>query len=66
MNYDLHGDGGGEQISYEKGRGQPEAEGVLEAAFDGNHGWFWRNRVAADVKLTLKTKGVYSDIQQMK
>ena len=66
VNYDLHGDGGGEQISYEKGRGQPKAEGVLEAAFDGNHGWFWRNRGAADVKLTLKTEGAYSDIKQMK
>ena len=66
VNYDLHGDGGGQEISYEKGRGQPKAEGILEAAFDGNHGWFWRNRGAADVKLTIKTEGVYSDIQQMK
>lgn len=66
VNYDLHGDGGGQEISYEKGRGQPKAEGVLEAAFDGNHGWFWRNRGAADVKLTLKTEGAYSDIKQMK
>ena len=24
---------------YAKGRGVPKAEGVLEAAFDGNHGW---------------------------
>ncbi len=66
VNYDLHGDGGGEQISYEKGRGVPKAEGVLEAAFDGNHGWFWRNRGDADVKLTLKTNGAYADIKQMK
>lgn len=66
VNFDLHGDGGGQEISYEKGRGQPKAEGVLEAAFDGNHGWFWRNRGDADVSLTLKTKGAYSDIKQMK
>jgi hypothetical protein len=66
VNFDLHGDGGGQEISYEKGRGQPEAKGVLEAAFDGNHGWFWRNRGDADVNLTLKTEGAYSDIKQMK
>jgi hypothetical protein len=66
VNFDLHGDNGAEQISYEKGRGQPKAEGVLEAAFDGNHGWFWRNRGDADVKLTLKTDGAYSDIKEMK
>lgn len=66
VNFDMHGDGGGEQISYEKGRGVPNAEGVLEAAFDGNHGWFWRNRGAAEVSLTLKTEGAYSDIKQMK
>lgn len=65
VNFDLHGDGGGENISYEKGRGVEEDEGVLEAAFDGNHGWFWRNRTGAPVTVTLKTNGAYSDIKQM-
>lgn len=65
VNFDLHGDGGGENISYEKGRGVEEDEGVLEAAFDGNHGWFWRNRTDASVTVTLKTNGAYSDIKQM-
>ncbi|QPC88977.1 transmembrane anchor protein (plasmid) [Mesorhizobium sp. NBSH29] len=65
VNFDLHGDGGGENISYEKGRGVEEDEGVLEAAFDGNHGWFWRNRTDAPVTVTLKTNGAYSDIKQM-
>ena len=40
-------------------------EGVLEAAFDGNHGWFWRNRTDADVIVTLKTNGAYTDIKRM-
>lgn len=66
VNFDTHGDGGGENISYEKGRAVPNAEGVLEAAFDGNHGWFWRNRGETDVSLTLKTEGAYSDIKQVK
>lgn len=65
VNYDTHGDGGGESISYEKGRGAAEDEGILEAAFDGNHGWFWRNRTDADVTVTLKTSGAYTDIERM-
>ena len=65
VNFDTHGDGGGENISYEKGRGVAEDEGVLEAAFDGNHGWFWRNRTDADVTVTLKTSGAYTDIKRV-
>ncbi|WP_187970631.1 transmembrane anchor protein [Aquibium microcysteis] len=65
VNFDTHGDGGGENISYEKGRGVAEDEGVLEAAFDGNHGWFWRNRTDAPVTVTLKTSGAYSDIKRI-
>lgn len=65
VNFDTHGDGGGENISYEKGRGVAEDSGVLEAAFDGNHGWFWRNRTSAPVTVTLKTDGAYSDIKRM-
>ncbi|OYW33062.1 MAG: transmembrane anchor protein [Rhizobiales bacterium 12-66-7] len=64
VNFDLHGDGGGQQTSYEKGRSVPGAEGVLEAAFDGNHGWFWRNRDRADVTLTLRTNGDYAEIKR--
>lgn len=65
VNFDTHGDGGGENISYEKGRGVSEKTGVLEAAFDGNHGWFWRNRTNAPVTVILKTDGAYSDIKRM-
>ena len=60
LNYDTHGDGGGQRISYEKGRGVPEQEGKLVAAFTGNHGWFWRNRTNAPVTFTLRTRGDYS------
>jgi len=65
VNFDTHGDGGGENISYEKGRGAAEDSGVIEAAFDGNHGWFWRNRSSAPVTVTIKTDGAYTDIKQM-
>lgn len=65
VNFDLHGDGGGKSTSYEKGRGSSGAEGVLEAAFDGNHGWFWRNRGRSDVTIKLRTNGSYSDIKRV-
>lgn len=66
VNYDTHGDGGGRSISYEKGRAVPADDGELVAAFTGNHGWFWRNRGQADVKLVLRTGGTYSDIKRVK
>lgn len=66
VNYDTHGDGGGNAISYEKGRGVPEQEGTLTAAFTGNHGWFWRNRTNGDVTVTLRTRGEYRDIKRLK
>lgn len=65
VNFDTHGDGGGESISYEKGRGVAEDTGVLESAFDGNHGWFWRNRTGDPVTVTLKTDGAYTDIKRV-
>lgn len=64
VNYDTHGNGNGRSISYEKGRGVPTDEGVLEAAFDGSHGWFWRNRTDSDVTVTLKTSGDYSELKR--
>jgi hypothetical protein len=66
VNYDTHGDAPGKSISYEKGRGVPDDAGVLEAAFTGNHGWYWRNRGKADVKVILRTSGDYTDIKRMK
>ena len=65
VNFDTHGDAPGKSISYEKGRGVPSDEGVVEAAFTGNHGWYWRNRGKANVKLILRTRGEYTDIKKM-
>ena len=62
LNYDTHGDGGGQSISYEKGRSVPEQAGELTAAFTGNHGWFWRNRTDEDVVVSLRARGDYKDI----
>jgi len=65
VNFDTHGDALGKSISYEKGRGVASDEGVLEAAFTGNHGWFWRNRGDSDVQVVLRTRGDYSTIKTM-
>ena len=64
VNFDTHGDALGKSISYEKGRGVASDEGVLEAAFTGNHGWFWRNRGQSDVQVVLRTSGEYSSIKK--
>jgi len=63
VNFDLHGDGSGQKISYEKGRAVPGGEGLLTAAFTGNHGWFWRNRDKQDVTVTLYVRGDYSKMK---
>ncbi len=65
VNFDLHGDGGGAEISYKKGRSVEKDDGVVEAKFDGQHGWFWRNRGKKDVTITLRAEGEYSDIKRM-
>ena len=65
VNYDTHGDGGGQNIRYEKGRGVSSDEGQLQAAFTGRHGWFWRNRGDAPVSLTIRTSGTYTAIARL-
>ncbi len=65
INYDTHGDGGGQSVSYEKGRGVPQDEGELVAAFTGNHGWFFRNRNDNDITLVLRTGGDYGQLKKM-
>ncbi|EGR2468098.1 transmembrane anchor protein [Vibrio cholerae] len=65
VNYDTHGDGNGNSISYEKGRGIPDDQGELEAAFTGNHGWFFRNRNDKTVMVILKTNGDYAEMKRV-
>ena len=64
-NYDLHGDGGGQSISYQKGRGVKGDEGTLKAAFKGSHGWFWRNRTKRDITVILKVRGDYTELKRV-
>jgi hypothetical protein len=64
VNFDTHGDALLKSISYEKGRSVASKEGVLEAAFTGNHGWYWRNRGQANVQMILRTRGDYSELKR--
>lgn len=66
LNSDLHGDGkGGQATSYRKGRAESSDSGDLTAAFDGSHGWFWRNRGDAPVELVLQVRGEYSEVKRV-
>ena len=67
VNSDTHGDRPGTPYhGYAKGRNQASDQGVLVAAFDGKHGWFWRNRGRTPVTVTLRTSGDYQDLQEVK
>lgn len=67
-NFDIHGDSKKLNIDYHGyGKGsEQKSEGVIEAAFDGSHGWFWRNRTSDTFTVTLKTNGEYTSIKHMK
>jgi hypothetical protein len=65
-NFDAHADSKLLEIkyhNYEKGKLQ-KSEGTLEAAFDGNHGWFWRNRTSKTMTVTLEVSGDYTAVVQ--
>ncbi|MFT7223822.1 MAG: hypothetical protein ACI82Z_001364 [Cellvibrionaceae bacterium] len=65
-NFDVHGDSKKLKIKYHpyyKGS-DSKREGTLDAAFDGGHGWFWRNRTKQPLTITIKTNGEYTDIKR--
>lgn len=69
VNFDTHGDPVNATKNfyhgYGKGRGAAGDKGALVAAFDGKHGWFWRNRSGSEVTITLKTSGDYEQIKRV-
>lgn len=64
-NFDAHADSKKHKIDYHSyGKGSTNRkEGIMEAAFDGKHGWFWRNRTSQTMTIILQVKGEYSDIE---
>ncbi|MDU8928854.1 transmembrane anchor protein [Alisedimentitalea sp. MJ-SS2] len=63
VNFDLHGHGSGQSVTYEKGRGSTGSEGEILAGFDGEHGWFWRNRDKVNVTVTVQVRGEYAEFK---
>ena len=64
INFDLHAHGEGQSIDYDRGRGQTERAGQIEAPFAGEHGWFWRNRDDTAVTVKLQLRGAYAEVTQ--
>lgn len=68
VNYDMHGDSTNAPknwfVSYKKGQRVAADSGDLVAGFNGNHGWFWRNRGTRDVLVQLITSGSYTRIDK--
>lgn len=69
VNFDNHGDpvnpAAGFYHGYGKGHQVEQDTGVIKAAFDGKHGFFWRNRGKATVTIELRTQGDYAAIKRM-
>jgi hypothetical protein len=64
VNFEFHAepDGAprGYAQTYEKRDATLEASGTLTAPFPGIHGWYWENKTASPVTVTLQTAGFYS------
>jgi hypothetical protein len=66
VNYDTHADNANTRyFAYHKAKAIREDKGVLTAAFNGKHGWFWRNRSQQTLTLTLQVTGDFSDIARV-
>ncbi len=66
VNYDTHGDS--PTINYHgygKGQKVESDQGRLVAEFDGNHGWFWRNRSDQKTIISLSISGNYQSYKQL-
>jgi hypothetical protein len=69
VSFEAHGDtlnaSPGVFHSYKKGRGATADTGAFVAVFDGQHGWFWRNRTREVVTITLRTEGEYRALKRL-
>ena len=65
IKHDTHGHNGKDTISYDKGRRVTQKSGVITAAFDGEHGWYWRNVSWNTVEIVLQTRGFYTDVVRL-
>lgn len=62
VNFDMHGEkpyDGDNFSSYWKDREKSEGHGSFTAPFDGSQGWYWKNKGARPVTITLKVSGYF-------
>lgn len=68
--FNMHGEPANppkDYAAHRYGKGTSAAEsGELMAAFDGVHGWFWRNRTEQPITITLRTGGEYLVLKELK
>lgn len=65
INFDAHGEGEGQSLTYEEGRGVIGDSGQMIPPVSGTHGWFFRNRGTEDVVVTLRTGGDYQELRKL-
>lgn len=66
VNFDTHADNSETDYhGYSTGEDVDMDAGEMVAAFDGRHGWYWRNRGQAEVTVTLKTNGSYKSLKRV-
>lgn len=66
VNFDTHGDNASTKYhNYNKGKAVKGDQGELKAAFDGKHGWFWRNRSQEIVTVTLTVSGAFGAMERV-
>jgi hypothetical protein len=68
VQFDNHGDSAQANVNYHGyGKGtKANDEGIIEAAFNGQHGWYWKNRGSESLTITLQTTGAYTEIKHLK
>jgi len=65
INFDAHGEGEGQSLTYEEGRGVIGDRGQMVPPVSGTHGWFFCNRGTEDVVVTLRTGGDYQELRKL-
>jgi hypothetical protein len=65
INFDAHGEGEGQSLTYQEGRGVANDAGQMIPPVSGTHGWFFRNRGTEDVVVTLRTSGDYQELRKL-
>ncbi len=68
VTYNMHGevptDPSVKAFVYQRGASTGE-KGTIEAAFDGIHGWSWRNSSEKPVTITVKAVGQFSEMKKL-